>query len=354
MPRNASLSSHGPRGCTFRVSRAALLRLRLKSRQFRADSGRSCRVKENNNLHLCLGAAEKSAALFACFNISIDEPVALNLRNAKNSQDHPHATSKRTQVFPLWQRVELHFRHRKVFAVIREQCTTTLDRNSSHYRIRKSQRVALPRPGVFQPACKPRARSGELVQLQSAEQRFRPAFLGGPHAGIDLCDVERRSREDMPGSHQFGKPFVALVPEAKDVNQDRRVQQQLHFFARRCFFVRFLSPSCRNSRTHAAAPSASSGWSASFQAAVSLSRKRSSFFRRTASRAVSTRKALRPLGPTIESISFTRSWGSRIWARLLFIYAHSLCACPVYHTYVCIAACLCLLSRVAIRKFPLL
>ena len=56
MPRNASLSSHGPRGCTFRVSRAALLRLRLESRQFWADSGRSCRVKENNNLDLCLRA----------------------------------------------------------------------------------------------------------------------------------------------------------------------------------------------------------------------------------------------------------------------------------------------------------
>jgi hypothetical protein len=49
MPRIASLSSHGPRGCTLRVTLTALLRLRLKSRQIRADSGRSCRVKEEDN-----------------------------------------------------------------------------------------------------------------------------------------------------------------------------------------------------------------------------------------------------------------------------------------------------------------
>jgi hypothetical protein len=62
-----------------------------------------------------------------------------------------------------------------------------------------------------------RARSGELVQLQAAEQRLRPSSLGGPHAGIDLRDVECRSREGMPGAHQLGKPLVAPVPEAKDV-----------------------------------------------------------------------------------------------------------------------------------------
>jgi hypothetical protein len=49
---------------TFRVSRAALLRLRRKSRQFRADSGRSCRVKEKDRFIVLQRAAEKSAALF--------------------------------------------------------------------------------------------------------------------------------------------------------------------------------------------------------------------------------------------------------------------------------------------------
>jgi len=39
-----------------RVSRTALLRLWLGSRRFRADSGRSYPVKENNNVYLCLGA----------------------------------------------------------------------------------------------------------------------------------------------------------------------------------------------------------------------------------------------------------------------------------------------------------
>ena len=49
MPRIASLSPHELRGCTLRVPLAALLRLRLKSRQFWADSGRSyegCRKSE--------------------------------------------------------------------------------------------------------------------------------------------------------------------------------------------------------------------------------------------------------------------------------------------------------------------
>src|SRR4029077_12620334 len=49
MPRIASLSPHEPRGCTLRVTLTALLRLRLKSRQIRADSGRSyegCRKSE--------------------------------------------------------------------------------------------------------------------------------------------------------------------------------------------------------------------------------------------------------------------------------------------------------------------
>jgi len=41
MPRIASLSPHELRGCTLRVTLTALLRLRLESRQIRADSGRS-------------------------------------------------------------------------------------------------------------------------------------------------------------------------------------------------------------------------------------------------------------------------------------------------------------------------
>ena len=72
MPRIASLSSHGPRGCTLRVTLTALLRLRLESRQIRADSGRSCRVfperfsaQGQRARQFCerLRAAEKSAAL---------------------------------------------------------------------------------------------------------------------------------------------------------------------------------------------------------------------------------------------------------------------------------------------------
>src|SRR5260370_36312365 len=49
MPRIASLSPHELRGCTLRVTLTALLRLRLESRQIRADSGRSyegCRKSE--------------------------------------------------------------------------------------------------------------------------------------------------------------------------------------------------------------------------------------------------------------------------------------------------------------------
>src|SRR5712664_605977 len=64
MPRIASLSPHEPRGCTLRVTLTALLRLRLKSRQIRADSGRSCRVKEEDKFCECLRAAEGSAAFF--------------------------------------------------------------------------------------------------------------------------------------------------------------------------------------------------------------------------------------------------------------------------------------------------
>lgn len=80
--------------------------------------------------------------------------------------------------------------------------------------------------------------------------------------------------------------------------QDRRVQQQLYFFACR-LLVRFVSPSCRSSQTNSAALLRSSGWSASFQVGIPLSSKRNSFFRRTASWAV--------------------LWGNRISARLSFI-----------------------------------
>ena len=52
-----------------------------------------------------------------------------------------------------------------------------------------------------------------------------------------------------------------------------------------------------------------------------LSRKCSSFCRRTSWRAVSTKKELRPRGPTRESISRSRSSGSRTWARLVLICA---------------------------------
>src|SRR5260370_40072407 len=50
MPRIASLSPHELRGCTLRVTLTTLLRLRLESRQIRADSCRSyegCRKSEN-------------------------------------------------------------------------------------------------------------------------------------------------------------------------------------------------------------------------------------------------------------------------------------------------------------------
>src|SRR5260370_12335424 len=50
MPRIASLSPHELRGCTLRVTLTTLLRLRLESRQIRADSGRSyegCRKSED-------------------------------------------------------------------------------------------------------------------------------------------------------------------------------------------------------------------------------------------------------------------------------------------------------------------
>src|SRR3977135_4269310 len=109
--------------------------------------------------------------------------------------------------------------------------------------------MALSRPGVLQLASEPRARSVKLVQLQAADQRFRPVFLSGPHARIDLRDVQRGSREGMSVSYQLGKPFAALVPEAENVNQDRGVQEQLHFFACRRFLVRLFSLSCRSSCT---------------------------------------------------------------------------------------------------------
>src|SRR5713226_7387359 len=70
---------------------------------------------------------------------------------------------------PSRQRVQLHFWHRKVLAVISEQCTPALDRDSIHNRIRDTQRVTFPRPSVLQAAGQPRARPVKLVQLQAAE-----------------------------------------------------------------------------------------------------------------------------------------------------------------------------------------
>src|SRR5258708_26579194 len=80
MQRIASLSPHEPWGCTLRVTLTALLRLRLKSRQIRADSGRSCRVKEQRLFCECLRAAEYSAALFIF-------TAGLNLSDARVRRD---------------------------------------------------------------------------------------------------------------------------------------------------------------------------------------------------------------------------------------------------------------------------
>src|SRR5260370_660561 len=69
MPRIASLSPHELRGCTLRVTLTTLLRLRLESRQIRADSGRSyegCCESENlecrrARLHLRIACKTVSA-----------------------------------------------------------------------------------------------------------------------------------------------------------------------------------------------------------------------------------------------------------------------------------------------------
>src|SRR5258708_39689950 len=74
MPRIASLSSHGPRGCTLRVTRTALLRLRLESRQIRADSGRSyegCRKSENLECRRAVRHWREDLFFFALFSSSL-------------------------------------------------------------------------------------------------------------------------------------------------------------------------------------------------------------------------------------------------------------------------------------------
>src|ERR1700688_1069649 len=107
----------------------------------------------------------------------------------------------------------------------------------------------------------------------------------------------------MARPSQPGQKFVSLISKANDIDHDRGIQQQIHFLARGFLGVRRASLSRRSWRTHRAALSAGSDRSLSWPDGASSSKKRSSLVRRTASRAVSTKKALRRLGPTIESIS---------------------------------------------------
>jgi hypothetical protein len=94
MPRNASLSSHGPRRCTLNLKKhglalcffgegllTALLRLRLKSRQFRADSVRSYRVK-SKTIQVCVSGPRVSSA---ALSISICSAVSLIKVSPKTS-----------------------------------------------------------------------------------------------------------------------------------------------------------------------------------------------------------------------------------------------------------------------------
>ncbi len=74
------------------------------------------------------------------------------------------------------------------------------------------------------------------------------------------------------------------------------------------------SLSRRTRLTHAPVPASSSGWSLAAHAGLSSRRKASNRLRRNSARAVSTRKALRPRGPTSESISRTSSSGSMMCA----------------------------------------
>src|ERR1700675_654522 len=129
----------------------------------------------------------------------------------------------------------------------------------------------------------------------------------------------------MAGPSQLGQKFVSPISKANDIDHNRGIQQQIHFLARGFLGLRRLSLSRRSWRTHRAALAEGSDGSLSRPDGASCSKKRSSLVRRTASRAVSTRKALRRLGPTIESISLTRSCGRRTWARLLFICALLVC-----------------------------
>ena len=116
------------------------------------------------------------------------------------------------------------------------------------------------------------------------------------------------------------------------VDQNGGVQQNGH---RVRFLVGFAgavraSPSLRMCLTQVAVPAASSGWSLDCHAGWARSAERPAAFRRRSSaRAVSTRKALRPRGPTAESISAMRSSGRTMCARCDPICKSSLRHCAI-------------------------
>ena len=62
--------------------------------------------------------------------------------------------------------------------------------------------------------------------LQAGEEFFGGGFFLRPHAGVNLGDIDRTTREYMTGLNQLQQKSRAATPIVQDVNDDAGIEQK--------------------------------------------------------------------------------------------------------------------------------
>jgi len=218
----------------------------------------------------------------------------------------------------------------KVPQVVRSNRTSRNQCGRGNNHIRDAAGLPLTAKLRLQVPCLRCDRSRNRNPLETRQERLRGSLFTRPKPAVQLGNTDRRSNQFLSGRNQTGKQYSSLLPISERVDQYGCIQHNLRRLAHSG--SRFSSRpasralgSFRTARTHSAVPSSTkSGWSSSRQAGSSLARKANSFRRLTSLAAVSTRKLLRPRGPTSSSISLASSAGIWMWVLSVAIaLAHS-------------------------------
>src|ERR1039457_4808645 len=166
-------------------------------------------------------------------------------------------------------------------------------------------------------------RYGEV--LQAGKEFFGGGFFLGPHAGVNLGDIDGTTGQNMTSLNQLQQKGRTATLIVQGVNDDAGIEQECGHGQRVVTFSKRWSYSWRSFFTHLAAPCLSSGWSLSFHAPAAPSnaliwRRRINSFS-----AAWVRNVLRLRLPTKVSISATNCCGMTIWVRLVFIRLGIMC-----------------------------